>query len=268
MFFGFEYFAGANVVIEIKGIPALECAGISYEVTESKRPIYGYSSRFFDGVARGQVLVQGQLLFNYVHEDYVREVLSTSASGPIVTPTAAELRALAGNSVKSDFGLNPKNKDLLTEVATRYQDEASVAASLKSLYWPSTGSSKSSWNPHDIFGGFNIRATFGEKDLMTGAGRTGVEIESVYIVGRGKQIQISEDVIVESFPFFARNTSAVYPKTRLWIEENGDDLTITSSASDPGIDARVSASTPQGGTVDPLLNKASWSDPRATLYQR
>ena len=70
-FYPYEYFCGANVVIEVEDQPLFECAGLTMSIKESKIPFYGYSSRHFDAVGSGQVLVQGSLLLNYIHNDYL-----------------------------------------------------------------------------------------------------------------------------------------------------------------------------------------------------
>ena len=69
----YEYFCGANTVIEVEGQPLFECAGLSFSIRESKVPFYGYSSRHFDAVGSGQVLVQGSLIINYIHNNYLYE---------------------------------------------------------------------------------------------------------------------------------------------------------------------------------------------------
>lgn len=210
--YGYQYFAGANVVVELKNIPALECAGISYNINESKRPIYGYSSRFFDAVARGQVLVQGSLLVNYVHEDYVREILTKSKLGSLDIPASNTSSDAKAAQVLNSWGVPSTNQSLLNKIGEDWNQGQEVANALRRLYWPVDNTGKDKFNPHDVFGGFDIRITFGERLPTTGTGITGFLLENVYIVGRGKQIQISEDVIVEEFPFFARNSSPVYPE--------------------------------------------------------
>lgn len=228
MIYGYQYFSGANVVAELDGVAALECSGISYSINESKRPIYGYSSRFFDAVARGQVLVQGSFLVNYVHEDYVRDVLDAdSRRGVVVRDTPddgtdqTDIKALLA---KDEFGRPLENQALLREIATNWSTEQQVANGLRDLYWPQTEVNRRAYSPHDPFGGFNIRITFGERKPETGTGITGFLLQSVYIVGRGKQIQISEDVIVEEFPFFARNSVPIYPEYE--IVEEGDTTQV------------------------------------------
>lgn len=209
--FGYQYFCGANVVVEIEGFPLLETAGLQYSITESKRPIYGYSSRHFDAVARGQVVVQGALIINYVNQDYlfraIEQGLSNSgAIQSINTSTTAEEHQdqLANINQSSRLG---------AELLLNYKDNAALSQAFKSKHWsvtpaddPGSGFNSLLPNPHDSFGGMDIRVTFGERSSSNQkTGDTGLILTDVYFTGRGLPIQISEDVIVEEYPFFARN---------------------------------------------------------------
>lgn len=79
-YFGYSYFSGANCFIKLNGIPALETAGISYQVQESTQPIYGYSSRIFDAVAIGQKLITGNLIINFIQPNYLAQTIHLSRS--------------------------------------------------------------------------------------------------------------------------------------------------------------------------------------------
>jgi hypothetical protein len=85
-----EYFCAANTVLYFQGRPALEIAGMTMAVREGKRPIYGYSSRHFDGVARGNVLVEGTILTNMVEFSY----LMNTINGTTATTMAAQAESL------------------------------------------------------------------------------------------------------------------------------------------------------------------------------
>lgn len=237
MSFGYEYFSGANVVVELRGIGVMECAGLSYSISESKRPIYGYSSRFFDAAARGQVLVQGTILTNYVHEDYVRTIL-THAKRPAPTPDAYGVYNRGGEIV-DEQGIPVSSAQLLRNMANNWAQEQYVAQDLRNLYWTNPGSGRDRFNPHDVFGGFTIRASFGERSENNSMGRTGFLLDSVYLVGRGKQIQISEDVIVEEHQFFARNSLPIYPEyevsTVTTKDSNGVETETTTVATPANI---------------------------------
>lgn len=70
-YYGYDYFCGANVYVNINGLPALEVAGISYQVQDSTSPIYGYSSRIFDAIAIGQKIVRGAIIINFIQPHYL-----------------------------------------------------------------------------------------------------------------------------------------------------------------------------------------------------
>lgn len=205
-YYGFEYFSGANVLIRIGDMPLLEATGIAFALQESKRPIYSYHSRHFDAVASGQVLVQGQLIINYVHQDYLYKAIqlglniinSSSASPQIKTP--------------NDVLVLPE--DYMNLLGSGQIDEGQMINQLRNTWWnfDEGGSRKiySSTNPHDNYSGLNVCITFGEQDLTTPfSGKTGCVLNSLHFTGRSQQIQISEDVIVESYPFFARNIVSI-----------------------------------------------------------
>jgi hypothetical protein len=65
----YEYFSGANVVVNIDGATLIECAGISYVVQSSSQPVYSYASTKFDLMLNGREMVQGNFLINYTTPD-------------------------------------------------------------------------------------------------------------------------------------------------------------------------------------------------------
>lgn len=198
-YFGFEYFCGANVLVRIEDMPVLEATGLSLTIQESKRPIYGYSSRHFDAVASGQVLVQGQLIINYVHQDYLWHAIRAGLGIP-ETPVE-EAAPLFSNEDMQDY---------MSYMGQNDDQDAQVITSLKNRFWLPSASGASplagTRNPHDAFGGLNLRVTFGEQDLgLKNSGKTGLLVTDVYFLGRSNVINISEDVIVEAYPFIARD---------------------------------------------------------------
>lgn len=197
-YYNFEYFCGANTIVRIGTMPLLECAGLAYSINESKVPIYEYSSRHFDAVARGRVLVEGTILVNYVHQDYLYQAIrlglgitNSSSSYPQVNPNEAI-------DYMASLGENP-------EMDGEYINR------LKNQFWSNATSSgrktlRNTRNPHDDFSGVNIRVAFGDQNLTTkDSGKTGILISNVHFLGRGSQITISEDCVVESYRFLARN---------------------------------------------------------------
>lgn len=219
--FGFEYFCGANVLIRVGDMPILEATGLSLSIQESKRPIYGYSSRMFDAVAAGQVIVQGQLLINYVHQDYLYHAINAGLG--ITAP-------------KGDEGPPPKLgqsdiEDYMSSLGSNPELEGGMIDALRQQFWAdqfidnSVSRLEKSRNPHDNLSGVNLRVTFGDQDLgIQDSGKTGIHISNVYFLGRSTVISISEEVIVESYPFIARDLQSLKPRTTaMWRSSEATD---------------------------------------------
>lgn len=219
----FEYFCGANVVVYLDDFPLLEASGFSYSIRESKRPIYGYASRLYDGVARGQVLVEGTLLVNYVHQDYLFHAASLAldnASGLIPLPTTPP---------PSDQTTKTVHKRLLTngDISEREINEA------KQYYWgeesidqvASSQGMAPTYNLHDA-SNFSIRVGFGAQTGDRPSGDTGFLLTGLHFTGRAQTIQIDAETIVEAYSFFARNVYSTKNPQPLIVEKmpNGNTL--------------------------------------------
>jgi len=227
----FEYFCGANVHLYINGMPTLEAAGLSYSIRESRRPIFGYSSRLYDALGRGQVIVEGTLLINYVHQDYLYTALNYNARTDKfneLTPNAPiqslfnepdytdikryleeELLLLSGEDSK----LKNKVQDLLGTVASRANQQSNLAqvasnsVSLEQSSYYDVHGMLPTYNPHDM-NQVTIRAIFGDP---LNPRSTGFALTGLAFTGRGQQIQIDHEVIVEAYSFIARNVWSIKP---------------------------------------------------------
>lgn len=233
-YYGYEYFCGANVVIEIEGMPVLEACGLRVSIGESKRPIYGYSSRHFDAVASGQVLAEGALLINYVDHNYLFRAIEKglkdtnqfrSDDPPPLIDTAAELR---------DQLMDEGNAQRL---ALQYfqdpQGNAAIGQAMRSArYVPLATANRRAPvpNPHDSFAGLDIRVTFGDREAYNFyGGLTNCVIQNVHFLGRSMQIGVSEEVILEEFPFFARDIQHLIDSRVLTYENTLDGSAATIS---------------------------------------
>ena len=216
MKYNYEYFCGANVLVEVNSVTSLEVAGLAYSLSESRRPIYGYSSRHFDAMARGRVLVQGTILVNYVDHDYFWRVIQLGFGRDSLIGDIEAANVL-GEVFDDEAGLydlvrGPRRDAVSRELAKNYSDNIALAEAFKRAYWGDPlrldpkENSATTFNPNDLGNEIDIKVTFGDKDEKSPLyGSTGYFIKSVYFTGRGQQIQISEDVIVEEIPFIARD---------------------------------------------------------------
>ena len=227
MNYPFEYFCGANVLIYLQDFPLLEASGFSYSIRESKRPIFGYSSRHFDAVARGQVLVEGTLLINYVHQDYLYHAARLAASN---NPSLVKKEPELDDGIAVRIGPDSKGKLLPSNilVGKDIQDEG-IAASIET-YWKSpsqiigatdTTIFANTSNLHDQ-GGFEIRISFGDPTEYRPAGDTGLILRRVHFTGRAKTIQIDAETVVEAYSFIARDIgSTINPQAPALIASAG-----------------------------------------------
>ena len=78
------YFSGANVKVSIKNTyedslstynHLEECAGLSYSLSNSQQPVYGYASNRFDAMLPGREIIQGNFLINYTEPNYMLKKL-------------------------------------------------------------------------------------------------------------------------------------------------------------------------------------------------
>lgn len=73
----YSYFSGANVTIKLNNNHTLECAGISFNLSNSAQPAYGYASQEFDMVLPGRKLLQGSFVVNYTEANYLSGKISS-----------------------------------------------------------------------------------------------------------------------------------------------------------------------------------------------
>lgn len=233
MLYPYEYFCGANVIVEVESMPLYEAAGISFSVNESKRPLYGYNARHFNAVGRGQVIVSGSMLINYIHQDYLMKSFEIGQQlnlNPSANPNPPSSNPLVSpNNIVTPNLFSAVESDVYSNLALEYVDnEAStielVAGEFTNRYWPrpnnqtvlpgTSGPVNSApySNPHDLSRGLNIKITFGERSPFNGYnGVTGYLLSGVQFTSRSQAIQISEEVIVEEYSFFARNIHTINP---------------------------------------------------------
>jgi hypothetical protein len=70
----YDYFAGTDCKIFFGDIWVDDIVTLQYTVSQSKSPIYGYASQNFDAVARGQVIVEGNLAVSFKEVGYLNVI--------------------------------------------------------------------------------------------------------------------------------------------------------------------------------------------------
>ncbi|MGC1582141.1 MAG: hypothetical protein WA766_11690 [Candidatus Acidiferrales bacterium] len=75
-----KYFTITGARIYIGNLFIDELNMIQYALQDNAVPVYGYASRFYDALAQGRSLVQGQFALNFVSEGYLYTVMSDYAT--------------------------------------------------------------------------------------------------------------------------------------------------------------------------------------------
>lgn len=66
-----EYFDGSQVAIYMGDIWIDEITSFNFQVTHTKRPLYGYADQYFRAVSKGQILVEGSFTINFKEAGYL-----------------------------------------------------------------------------------------------------------------------------------------------------------------------------------------------------
>lgn len=74
------YVTSSQAKIYINGLWLDDCYDITYQYHESKQPVYGYNSKYFDDILPGQVLISGSFTINYRHDGYLSKILQKVTS--------------------------------------------------------------------------------------------------------------------------------------------------------------------------------------------
>lgn len=70
-----EYFSGCDVRIKFNGKILATVSGINYQIQEQHKPIYGYGSKTFDSMAKGNRIVTGQISIPVTEVNKLKQIL-------------------------------------------------------------------------------------------------------------------------------------------------------------------------------------------------
>lgn len=97
-----NYYSGANVSIFIGNSLLTQAAGIRWSTLDSKVPIYGYNSRYYDAVAHGQSITEGQIFINYTYDSYLAVTLQNFCNLRALVKRASDEGIDLVDAVQSD----------------------------------------------------------------------------------------------------------------------------------------------------------------------
>lgn len=194
------YYSGGQAQIYMKDILLDEVFNLQFSTVTNKSPIYGYASERFDTVAKGNMIVQGSFIINFVHANYL-QILAEALQQDEV-----QRKKLDGVAFFKDFA-NSKNisqfelQQALNQIrglgnrefrayARELQRETREDPLPKFYEIP----------PFDIF------AVFGEATQAGSAGNSTVRtIREVYLTGQAQALYSNGEPVQEQYSFIARD---------------------------------------------------------------
>ena len=205
------YYSGGQAQVYYDDVFLDEISSLNFTTVTNKSPIYGYSSTYFDTVAKGNILIQGSFVINFVTTNYLSIIAEsirqrkegilaeTDSDGILIRPTVT----IPGTgTVLSDkmtsFQLQQAinqirglgNKEFL-ELSQRIQNSKGVSAALSNDKFYTL-------KPFEIF------AVFGDENDLS-SNHTVKKIKDVYLTGQAQVINSSGEVIQEQYSFIARD---------------------------------------------------------------
>lgn len=196
-----------------------ELNGFQFTLQDNKIPIYGYASRFYDAVAQGKSLVQGQFTINFISEGYMYVLLQEYIQKVNTSADAVNKVSQQQNSrllTLTNALQNPDPSWTPTMIANAKREIQNLAAQLGpaavNAAKAGIGSSnaKQLSNVLGLAGGDYPNAVYQDIpfDIVlqyTGAGRTVTRrIEDVRLISNESIMDHSGTPILDSYGFIAR----------------------------------------------------------------
>jgi hypothetical protein len=222
----FSYHSGAQISVWFEDIWINDISSISWQYSQEKRPLYGYASTYFDAVARGQVMIQGNFTINFRQRDYISFVINNlrNLATDLKTSVSREDQTSRWDAVKPRIAshlrngtFGPQSLQDVRELGQR-EDFWDVVDRYEKVLWETLSDQEKErlgapdvlqheWKPE----GFDIQIIYGEVvdkrsetpyDVMSSTTKT---LKGVHLVGTSQMIQANGEPIQEGYAFFAKD---------------------------------------------------------------
>lgn len=222
----FGYYSGAQITIWFGDIWVDDITSIAWDYRQEKRPIYGYNSQYFDAVAKGQIIIQGQFRINFREKGYLSYIMRQlpQLQKEIKQYQDQDAYARVWSALRPVISQHLKNG---TFGPTTYQQIAELPQ--REDFWEITSAyEKAIWGemPEEealklktpdqtqaelMPDGFNVLITYGDpqaqeptsiNDLMASTSKS---LIGVHLLGSSQVIEINGEPVQESYTFMARD---------------------------------------------------------------
>jgi len=178
---------GENVILE-------DCTAIQYTLTQSKKPIFGYASRYYDAVAGGIVIVHGRLWINFIHQGYLRTLLDLAARSGSLDAVKQDMKDETSDELNRGFSLQ-QEEDVVAFVEKENRRRLEV---FKAGTKPGT-------RPDIMSKNINIQINYGDRSRFSGVPEK--VLYDIHFIGEGQDIQISGQPQQEWYEFLAQRVT-------------------------------------------------------------
>ena len=79
-----DYYSGINVTLWCRGTWIDDVDNIMYVETSEDRPLFGYHSKYYSGMATGRQIVQGTFSVGFIAPDYLQKIILVTEPEPQV----------------------------------------------------------------------------------------------------------------------------------------------------------------------------------------
>ncbi|MGD9381866.1 MAG: hypothetical protein PVI03_05420 [Candidatus Thorarchaeota archaeon] len=193
----YDAMTGAQIAIYFGDRTLIDDAtAIQFALTQSKKPIYGYHSRYFDAVAGGVVIVHGRIFVNFIHQGYLRLLIKNARD-----PRFLEKLENEATRAEKEAKLNQKTYDgvpnsqeaLINYIRKDNRDRQNQEIAQAGFVRP------------DVIGSTSIRIKYASD---THFDDVPVKVlTNVHFIGEGQEIQISGQPIQEMYEFIAQKVN-------------------------------------------------------------
>ena len=137
-----DYYSGSQIQIMIGDVLIDSAIGLSYQIQQSKMPIYGYANQYYAFVADGQVMVSGNLVIAFKESGYLLHPMRRFNELNASSTWASPRYKIEGEGKDRKFVQSPSvdisSKDPFLSVARDAQRKQTMRANVEQMFnWES-----------------------------------------------------------------------------------------------------------------------------------
>ena len=226
----FDFYSGSQATIWLGNIMLDDIAAIQWVRSQNKMPIYGYASQYWDAVAKGTVMINGNFTINFRQQGYLQAILDLIQKlytnlQPSDAQKKVEFSKVTWPAIEGMISNSLSNGSFGPQTIQDIQDLGNnpnffeLAQQYENIVWGkySEQSKPVDYTPPDIKqtdsipDGFNITIVYGDTSSRTSTmlGQLHSATKSlvgVHLTGESQLIMVGGRPVQEQYSFIARSS--------------------------------------------------------------